>query len=138
MPDVMGALQRARTMELEIQTQLEHIEMLHRIANRARKSSACAVETVEKLERLERDLNNTIDELCDAKREALKYISYLSGEERSVIEGYYILAKSWQQLSLDLYMSERRIFLLRKSGLSKLLDRFGGQPAQRSGKDVRI
>ena len=83
MPDVMGALQRARTMELEIQTQLEHIEMLHRIANRARKSSACAVETVEKLERLERDLNNTIDELCDAKREPLKYISYLSGEERS-------------------------------------------------------
>ncbi len=138
MADVMGALQRARTMELEIQTQLEHIEMLHRIANRARKSSACAVETVEKLERLERDLNNTIDELCDAKRDALKYISFLSGEERSVIEGYYILAKSWQKLSHDLYMSERRIFLLRKSGLSKLLDRYGGQPVQGSEKNARI
>lgn len=128
MPDVMGALQRARSMELEIQTQLEHIERLHRIANRAKNSSACAAETVEKLAGLERELNSAIDEMVDAKREALRYISYLSGEERSVIEGYYILAKNWQQLALDLYMSDRRVFLLRKSGLSKLLDRFGGKP----------
>ena len=130
MPDVMGALQRARSMELEIQTQLEHIERLHRIANRAKNSSACAAETVEKLAGLERELNSAIDEMVDAKREALRYISYLSGEERSVIEGYYILAKNWQQLAFDLYMSDRRVFLLRKSGLSKLLDRFGGNPPE--------
>lgn len=134
MPNVMGALKRARTSELEIQTQLEHIEMLHRIARRARESSAYAAETVEKLAALERELNLAIDEMVDAKREALRYISFLSGEERSVIEGYYILGKNWQQLSLDLFMSERRVFMLRKSALSKLLDRFGGNAPETSGE----
>lgn len=126
MSDVIGTLERARTMELEISTQVEHIERLHRIANRAQNSSAYAQEVVDKLARLERQLNDDIDRMCDAKADALRYISYLSGEERSVIEGYYILAKSWQQLSYDLYMSERRIYMLRKSGLNKLLERFGG------------
>ncbi len=138
MPNVMGALQRARKSELEIQTQLEHIEILHRIARRARESSAYAAETVEKLAALERELNRAIDEMVDAKREALRYISFLCGEERSVIEGYYILGKNWQQLSLDLYMSERRVFLLRKSALSKLLDRFGGNAPELSEKKSAI
>lgn len=133
MSDVMGALERSRTTELEVQIQLEHIEMLHRIARRARESSSYAAETVEKLAGLERQLNSAIDEMVDAKREALRFISYLTGEERSVIESYYILAKSWQQIARDLYMSERRVFLLRKSGLSRLLDRFGGELPRRAG-----
>ncbi len=126
MPDVIGALERARTMEQEISTQLEHIERLHRIAKRAQESSVYAQQTIDKLTRLERQLNDAVDLMCDAKADALRYISFLSGEERSIIEGYYILAKSWQQLSYDLYMSERRVYMLRKSGLAKLLDRFGG------------
>lgn len=138
MPDIIGVLQRARTLELEIETQLEHIEMLHRIANRARESSAYAEKTVEKLEQLERELNRTIDEMCDVKHEALRYVSFLTGEERSVIEGYYILGKSWQKLALDLYMSERRVFMLRKSGLNKLLDRFGGKLPESSGTGARV
>ena len=131
MADVMGTLQRARTLELEVQTQLEHIEMIHRIAKRVRESSAYARETSEKLARLEKQLNDTIDEMCDVKREALRFVSFLSGEERSVIEGYYILAKNWDQLAHDLYMSERRIYMLRKSGLAKLTGRYcaGAQSA---------
>lgn len=129
MADVIAALERARTLELEINTQIEHIEQLHRIAKRAVESSAYARETVEKLARLERELNSTIDQMCDAKRDALVYISCLTGEERSVIEGYFILGKSWQRLANDLYMSERRIFLLRKSGLDKIIKRYGDKQA---------
>ena len=129
MADVIAALERARNLELEINTQIEHIEQLHRISKRAVESSAYARETVEKLYRLERELNSTIDRMCDAKKDALVYISYLKGEERSVIEGYYILGKSWQRLANDLYMSERRIFLLRKSGLDKLVSRYGDKQA---------
>lgn len=130
MADVMGTLQRARTLELEVRMQLEHIEMIHRIAKRVRESSNYARETVEKLAQLEKQLNDAVDEMCDAKREALRFVSFLSGEERSVVEGYYILAKNWDQLALDLYMSERRVYLLRKSGLAKLVDRYGvGAPA---------
>ena len=129
MADVIAVLERARTLELEIKTEIEHIEQLHRISKRAEQSSAYAKETVEKLARLEREVNDTIDRMCDAKKEALTYISYLTGEERSVIEGYYILAKSWQRLANDLYMSERRIFMLRKSGLDRLIRRYGDKQA---------
>ena len=126
MADIIKILERARSMELEVSTQLEHIERLERIAKRAHDSTAYAQQTVEKLARLERQLNDWIDLMCDAKADALRYISILTGEERSVIEGYYILAKNWQQLSYDLYMSERRVFMLRKSALEKLLKRYGG------------
>ena len=134
MADVIAVLERARTLELEIKTEIEHIEQLHRISKRAVQSSAYAKETVEKLARLEREVNDTSDRMCDAKKEALTYISYLTGEERSVIEGYYILAKSWQRLANDLYMSERRVYLLRKSALTKLLNRYGGAPPVGSTK----
>lgn len=126
MPDLIGILERARSSEQEISTQLEHIERLHRISKRAQSSPEYARQTVEKLARLERQLNDAIDKMCDAKADALRLISFLTGEERSVIEGYYILAKSWQQLSYDLYMSERRVYMLRKSALAKLLNRYGG------------
>ena len=129
MADVIAVLERARTLELEIKTEIEHIEQLHRISKRAVQSSAYAKETVEKLARLEREVNDTIDRMCDAKKEALTYISYLTGEERSVIEVYYILAQSWKRLANDLYMSERRIFMLRKSGLDRLIRRYGDKQA---------
>ncbi len=138
MADVMGTLQQARTLELQVQMQLEHIEMIHRIARRMRESTSYAQETAEKLARLEAQLNDTVDQMCDAKREALRFVSYLSGEERSVIEGYYILAKNWDKLALELYMSERRVFLLRKSGLAKLMDRYGRSAPETASDGARI
>lgn len=137
MPDVMSVLERARTMELEVETQLEHIQMLRRIANRARSSVEYAQSTAEKLARLERQVNSAIDEMCDAKALALRYISFLTGEERSVIEGYYILGKTWDQLSLSLYMSERRVYMLRKSAIAKLLKRYDCPPGNEKGTAAR-
>lgn len=138
MADVMGILKRTRTLELEIKTQLEHIEMIHRIAGRVRESTSYAKETVEKLARLEQQLNRTIDEMCDVKRDALRIVSCLSGEERSVIEGYYILAKNWDQLALDLYMSERRVFMLRKSGLTKIMEHYDNNPRSVTERITRV
>ena len=103
-----------------------------------RESTRYAQETAEKLARLEAQLNDTVDQMCDAKREALRFVSYLSGEERSVIEGYYILAKNWDKLALELYMSERRVFLLRKSGLAKLMDRYGRSAPETASDGARI
>lgn len=137
MSDVVSALRRARSSELEVQTQLEHIEMLHRIARRAG-TLPTAAETVNKLALLERQLNRAIDEMVDAKREALSYVSALNGEERCVIEGYYILGKNWTQLAGDLFMSERRVFMLRKSGLAKLLNKYGGEPTKELHTTLQI
>ncbi|MBQ8171596.1 MAG: hypothetical protein IJZ95_06380 [Oscillospiraceae bacterium] len=125
MADVMAVLERARCYELEVAAQLDHIERLHRIAARARESSAYSESILEKLSVLEREINAHIDRTVDAKLQALEYISVLSGEERGVIERYFILAMTWEQIADKMYMSDRRVYLLRKSALDKLKDRFG-------------
>lgn len=132
MADIMAALERARLYEIEITMQLEHIERLRRIASRARESTSYSQEIVDKLYMLERELNDQIDKTVDAKREALEYISVLNGEERAVIEGYYILGETWERVADKLYMSERRVFLLRKSALLKLKDHYAPETGRRS------
>ncbi len=136
MADIMAVLERARCCEQEILVQMEHIERLHRIASRAMSSPQRSEQIAEKLGILERKLNAQVDVTVDAKLEALEYISILEGEERGVIERYYILALSWQQIADKMYMSDRRVFMLRKSALSKIRGHFGGVP--RRSDPVRI
>lgn len=132
MSELMDVLERARKFELEISAQVEHIERLHRIAARARESTAYTQSIVDKLEQLERELNAHIDRTCDAKLKALEYISILEGEERGVIENYYILAETWDKIALKMYMSDRRVFMLRKSALAKLEEYFEPEKGRRN------
>ncbi|MBE6902934.1 MAG: hypothetical protein E7478_10690 [Ruminococcaceae bacterium] len=120
MVDVMGTLERARLYELEISAQLEHIERLHRIAAKARESNTYSQNLADKLALLESELNEHIDRTVDAKLAALEYISILSGEERGIIEHYYLLGYNWDKIAIKMYMSERRVFLLRKTAIAKL------------------
>lgn len=131
MADVLAVLERARKFELEINSQIEHIERVKRIAARARESTEYSVKIVEKLAKLERELNEQIDITVDAKLEALEYVSYLTGEERGVIESYYILAKNWEQIADKMYMSDRRVFLIRKSALAKLREKYENTESRR-------
>ena len=117
---VLEILKRARRCELEISPQIEHVERLQRIARTVKGSRAYCETMLEKLAKLETEINVQIDKAVDAKRDALVYINKLSGEERGVIESYYILAKNWDQIAVDLYMSERRVYLIRKKALEKL------------------
>ena len=120
MSDIMKILDRARAHELEISSQMEHLERLHRIAARGCQSRENAQHTAEKIAAFEQELNEQIDKTIDAKRTALKYINRLEGEERSVIERYFLLGETWEQIANKMYMSDRRVFLLRKSALKKL------------------
>ncbi len=126
MADIMAVLERARCYEQEILTQMEQIERLHRISSRAMSSSQRSEQILEKLKLLEVTLNAQIDKTVDARLEALEYISILEGEQRSVIEAYYILAWSWQQIAMKMYMSDRRVYLLRSQALAKMREHFGG------------
>ena len=135
MADIMAVLERARCYEQEILVSLEHIERLHRIAKRGSSNAERSLQLAEKLEKLERELNAQVDRTVDAKLEAYDYISILEGEERGVIERYYILAMSWRDIADKMYMSDRRVFLLRSSALSKLREHFGGVP--RRGDPLR-
>lgn len=120
MADVKAVLERARRHEIEVLTQLEHIERLHRIVARAQECPDYTKRMAEKLARLEAGLNTQIDRAVDAKLEALEYISILTGEERGVIEAYFILGKSWEQIADSMYMSDRRVYLIRKKALERM------------------
>lgn len=138
MADIHALLNRVRTYEIETQSELEHVERLRRIAARTRGNTTCSAEYAEKicvkLAEMERELNCQIDRTADKKLEALVLLSYLEGEERAVIEHYYFFAEDWRSIAYKLYMSERRVFLLRKSALEKLKKRFGGESGTKGGK----
>ena len=135
MQDYIKALEDARSCEQQIGLQLEHIERLRRIARRTRESDyndkEYSVRICEKLAALEKELNEQVDLAVDAKRKALVYLSVLEGEEYSVIYGYYMLAKRWQSLADELYMSERRVYLLRKKAFDTLERHFGKESGKK-------
>lgn len=124
MTDFMDTLKYARQAEAEIQANLEHIERLHRIMSLPGRSLKYSQELAEKLAALERRLNALIDKAVDRKNEALNLLNELSGDERTVLYQYYILAKDWQKISAELYMSERTVYNLRKKAVDKLAARY--------------
>ena len=120
----MDTLKKARESELCVQTELEHIERLHRIMKTSGKSQRYAEEIAEKLARLEAELNDSIDRTVDIKRRALSVLSALEGYERAVIYRYYILGEDWRTISEKMYLSERQVYYYRKSAIKKLEDKY--------------
>ena len=133
MTDFMDKLKYARQSELEIQAELEHIERLHKIMKLPGRSAEYAQGLAEKLAALEKRLNGSIDAAVDRKNEALNVLDCLSGDERTVLYQYYILAKDWQKIADDMYMSERTVFNLRKKAVDKLAARYM-KPSRSAGK----
>ncbi|MGN0651245.1 MAG: hypothetical protein ACI4KM_12480 [Oscillospiraceae bacterium] len=119
-PNIMRILEQARRYEAAITSVEAHIRRVKRIASAPHDSFEYAVELAEKLNRLENELNREIDLYVAAKLSALEYISLLDGEERAVIERYYLLNQDWQKIADEMYMSERRVFILRKSALKRM------------------
>lgn len=121
--NVLKLLIKARSQELVCQAHAEHIERLHRIIDKLKSHGGSAeygLEVVDKLRKVEQQLNESIDTLIDYRAAALKYIDRLSGEERAVIFRYYISGEKWQDIAVNTFMSERRLYLIRKSALDKL------------------
>lgn len=124
MTNFMDKLKFARQSELAIQTELEHIERLHRIMKLPGRSAEYAAELAKKLSKLEARLNKTIDTAVDRKNEALNLLDRLSGDERTVLYQYYILGKDWQKIADEMFMSDRSVFNLRKKAIDKLAARY--------------
>ncbi len=121
---VSDILQPVRANELTAQAIMTQIERADRIINRysGRPSGAKMInDTLAELERYEQQLNACLDVLCGIRERALKYINTLDGEEYAIIYRYFIKGeKKWEDIALSTFMSERRVFLLRKSALAKL------------------
>lgn len=118
----MDKLKYARQAELAVQAELEHIERLHRIMKLPGRSHNQAAELAEKLAKLEKRLNRTIDLAVDRKNEALDLLDLLEGDERTVLYRYYILGKDWLKVADEMYLSERSVFNLRKKAMDKLAE----------------
>ncbi len=116
-------LQPAREQELVSQAHIENIDLLQRIIERFGKyggTAEGAIKILDRLEAEEKQLNESIDHLIDYRAQAMKYIEKLPGEEHAVIFRYYISGESWEKVAGKTFMSERRVYLLRKSALKKL------------------
>lgn len=116
-------LQPAREQELVSQSHIENIDLLQRIIERFGKyggSAEGAMKILGRLEAEEKQLNESIDRLVDYRAQAMKYIEKLPGEEHAVIFRYYISGESWEKVAGKTFMSERRVYLLRKLALKKL------------------
>lgn len=124
----MDKLKYARQAELCVQTELEHIERLHRIMKLPGRSLETAQKLAEKLAKLEQRLNRTIDHAVDRKNEALDLLDMLDGDERGVLYRYYILGKDWLKVADEMYLSERSVFNLRKRAIDKLAAYSAGTP----------
>ena len=124
MTNFMDKLKYARQSEMEIQAELEHIERLHRIMKLPGRSAEYAQGLAEKLAKLERRLNKSIDTAVDRKNEALNLLDHLSGDERTVLYQYYILAKDWLKIADEMFMSERNVYKIRKRAVEKLAARY--------------
>ncbi len=120
----MEALKLARQSELAIQTELEHIERLHRIMKLPRRSAEYTAQLAEKLAKLEKRLNDTVDLAVDRKNAALNLLDSLAGDERTVMYQYYILAKNWDEVAEQMYMSDRNVYKLRKKAIDKLAAKY--------------
>lgn len=135
MTNFMDTLKYARQSEMEIQSELEHIERLHRIMKLPGRSIEYVQGLAEKLSALEKRLNKSIDTAVDRKNEALNLLTCLSGDERTVIYQYYILAKDWQTIAAEMYLSDRSVYNLRKKAVDRLAARYM-KPSQ--GIDKRV
>lgn len=127
--DYLAILKSARDAEFEITAELEQVERLHRIMRNTGHSLAYAQTLAENLAKFERELNSGVDRAVDAKREALKILSALHGDERAVLYQYFILAKEWRKIADEMFISERQIFNIRKRALARLDNHYNSAKA---------
>lgn len=127
--DYIAILKSARDAEFEITAELEQVERLHRIMKNTGHSLAYAQTLAENLAKFERELNSGVDRAVDAKREALKILSALHGDERAVLYQYFILAKEWRKIADEMFISERQIFNIRKRALARLDNHYNSAKA---------
>lgn len=120
MSGALKILKSARIAELSVQSLLEQVELLHRVMKSSCGSYEKAAELAEKAADFEEKLNIALDEAVDRKREALQIISVLPDSEREVLFRHYFLCHSWTKISMDLFMSERQVFNLRKTAIERL------------------
>lgn len=116
----LNTLTLARQSEIAVQAELEHIERLHRIARLPGRPAEYMQNIAEKLARLEKRLNKSIDLAVDRKNKALDLLDGLEGNERTVLYRYYILGESWETIAKKTFMSERNVYKLRKIAMDKL------------------
>lgn len=66
--------------------------------------------TVEKIYKAEAELNEEIDRFVDAKREISEFISHIPNlTSRIVLENYYFLGMTWEEISDKMFLSLRQI-----------------------------
>lgn len=130
MTDAQSYLQRARTLDDEINCKLDQVASLRAIATKAtstlslvpkggRYNQDSMGDVVAKIVDLEREVNRDIDTLVGLKREignAIKAVE--KPKHRELLERRYLCCKSWEQIAVDMCYDIRRVYQVHGEALA--------------------
>ncbi len=117
--NVSKVLETARICNINIDAKIESLERLYFLIKHTTRTKDLDI-LMDKAKRLESEVNSQIDALIEIREQAGVLTASLPLEERAVFEQYYINSLDWNAVADKTHFSIRKVYNLRKSGLSIL------------------
>ena len=130
--EVREFLERARYINMEIDSKLEHVTALRHLAckvnNTFSETPPSGTPDPKRMENviirfvdLEKEVDETIDHLVDIKGSIMKAIRKLDDpKERIVLELRYLAFKDWPEIAEKMMLQPRRVYQIHRDALSHL------------------
>lgn len=132
MADVKEYLQRATTLNGEIDCKLDQVSALRAIATKATTTLSndpkggsynnhSMESVIVKIMDLEAEINREIDKLIDLKREIGAAIGAVKKpKQRELLERKYLCFKTWEQIAVDMNYDIRRVYQIHGEALNEI------------------
>jgi DNA-directed RNA polymerase specialized sigma subunit len=130
--EVREFLERARYINMEIDSKLEHVTALRHLAckvnNTFSETPPSGTPDPKRMENviirfvdLEKEVDETIDHLVDIKGSIMKAIRELNDpKERIVLELRYLAFKDWPEIAEKMKLQPRRVYQIHQDALAHL------------------
>lgn len=117
--NLIETLEKARNCNLNIDSKIASQERLYFLIEHVTRTED-AEKLLKKAATLEREVNDCIDALVDARRVANGLIATLAPDEQVILEQYYINGLGWDKVAEKTHFSIRKVYNLRKSAFASL------------------
>ena len=120
-------LSQAFRIDQRINSKLEQVLSLRKLADKAattvpkkdKVNARMITNYVNKMSKLESEINADIDRLVDLKSEIVTVIKCVDLPElQTLLELRYLSFKTWEQIAVEMYFDLRHVFRLHKKALS--------------------
>ena len=123
--EVREFLERARYINMEIDSKLEHVTALRHLAckvnNTFSETPPSGTPDPTRMVDLEKEVDEAIDHLVDIKGSIMKAIRKLDDpKERIVLELRYLAFKDWPEIAEKMKLQPRRVYQIHRDALAHL------------------